>query len=100
MRLSDQEAEAYLQLKLDQLPRWIGNPIRQLRRDGRLWLRTIAAALLMLGGLLWFLPVLGIWMLPLGLLLLAGEFPALKRWLVGMAMRVERWLGRSGPPPL
>jgi hypothetical protein len=55
--------------------------------------------LLILGGLLWFLPVLGLWMLPLGLILLIAEFPVLKRWLVHMAMRAERWWNRGESPP-
>jgi hypothetical protein len=36
--------------------------------------------LLILGGLLFFLPILGIWMLPLGLLLLAEDLPVLRSW--------------------
>jgi hypothetical protein len=34
---------------------------------------------LILGGLLWFLPVLGLWMLPLGLLVLSDESRRLRR---------------------
>jgi hypothetical protein len=34
--------------------------------------------LLICGGLLGFLPILGLWMLPLGLLLLAEDVPPLK----------------------
>lgn len=45
------------------------------------------------------LPVLGIWMLPLGIVILASEFPTLKRWLVSAAMRIERCLGGSGTSP-
>lgn len=33
----------------------------------------------MIGGILSFLPVLGIWMLPLGLILLAIDLPILQR---------------------
>jgi hypothetical protein len=39
-----------------------------------------AGLLLILGGLLSFLPILGIWMLPLGLLLLAEDLPVLRSW--------------------
>ncbi len=31
-------------------------------------------------GLLGFLPVLGFWMIPLGLLILSVDFPAVRRW--------------------
>jgi hypothetical protein len=96
---SDQEAEAYIQQKINRLPRWLGNPIDQLRRNGRIWVRLLVSVLLILGGLFWFLPVLGLWMLPLGLILLIAEFPLLKRWLVHMAIRVERWWNRGDQPP-
>jgi hypothetical protein len=36
--------------------------------------------LLILGGIFSVLPVLGIWMLPLGLILLAEDVPVLRRW--------------------
>lgn len=45
----------------------------------RHWLRKTVGALLVLGGLLGFLPVLGYWMLPLGLALLAVDFPVIRR---------------------
>ena len=32
------------------------------------------------GGLLGFLPVLGFWMVPLGLLVLSVDLPAVRRW--------------------
>jgi hypothetical protein len=77
----------------------LGNPIVRLRQNGRIWVRLLASVLLILGGLLWFLPVLGLWMLPLGLILLIAEFPVPKRWLVRMAMRGERWWNRGDHPP-
>ena len=87
MTPTGEEADAYIERKIDQLPRWLASPIRKLHRDSRVWLRMTIGVLLVLGGLLWFLPVLGIWMLPLGLVLLASEFPLLKQLLVGAAMR-------------
>ena len=36
--------------------------------------------LLVAGGLLGFLPVLGFWMIPLGLLVLSVDLPAVRRW--------------------
>lgn len=96
---TDQEAEDYIRRKIEQLPRWIGRPIGRLRRNGRLWLRLLVAILLILGGVFWFLPVLGIWMLPLGFILLAAEVPLWKRWMVRRAQRVERRWGRTGRRP-
>jgi hypothetical protein len=54
---------------------------------------------LIFGGLLWFLPILGFWMLPFGVALLAIEIPIFKRWLVDAAMRIERWWCRADRPP-
>ncbi len=46
---------------------WLAN----VRRPEARWVRIPLGILLVLGGIFSFLPVLGIWMLPLGLLLLA-----------------------------
>lgn len=56
--------------------------------------RVPAAVLLILGGLLGFLPVLGFWMLPLGLLLLAVDLPVLRPIAASGAVRVRHW-GRA-----
>ncbi|WIY54267.1 hypothetical protein O9Z70_07040 [Devosia sp. YIM 151766] len=45
--------------------------LARIRRPGARWIRIPLGILLVLGGIFSFLPVLGIWMLPLGLLLLA-----------------------------
>ncbi len=47
------------------------------------WLRALLGSLLVLGGLLGFLPLLGFWMIPLGLAVLATDIPPLKHWLRG-----------------
>lgn len=44
------------------------------------WVRAPAGLLLVLGGIFSILPLLGIWMLPLGLILLAEDVPLLRRW--------------------
>lgn len=61
---------------------------------GRAWLRVPLAMLLMLGGLFSFLPVLGFWMLPLGLLLLAFDVPRLRPVVGDWAVRGRAWLRR------
>ncbi len=53
-------------------------------------LRIVLGTLLIMGGLLWFLPVLGLWMLPLGLLVLSVDIALIRRW----RRRGETWLGR------
>lgn len=50
-------------------------------RDAPAYVRIPVGVLLIIGGLLSFLPVLGPWMLPLGLVLLAPNVPFARRLL-------------------
>lgn len=43
------------------------------------WMRTLIGVLLVFGGLLGFLPVLGFWMVPLGLLVLSHDSHFVRR---------------------
>ncbi|MBC7280785.1 hypothetical protein [Hoeflea sp.] len=45
---------------------------------------------LIVGGTLGFLPVLGFWMIPLGLLVLSQDLPAVRRWRRNFVVRMER----------
>ena len=73
-------------------------PMSTLRRDSWFPVRFPVALLLIVGGLFAFLPVLGIWMLPLGLLLLAVDLPVLRGPISVMIIRgrrvTKRWLRR------
>ncbi len=61
-----------------------------------LLLRLPLAVLFIIGGIFSFLPVLGIWMLPLGILLIAVDVPPVRRWVVKSWPWVEsRWRLRS-----
>jgi len=62
--------------------------------------RLPLAILLLIGGLLGFLPVLGFWMIPLGLLILAIDLPALRPVVTTTIIRVRRWwqTRRRKPP--
>jgi hypothetical protein len=71
----------------DKLPNLAAKPVRKLRKPNWTWLRIPAGILLVIGGLLSFLPVLGIWMLPLGLALLAIDVPFLRKPMT----RLVRW---------
>ncbi|EYD76921.1 hypothetical protein Rumeso_01443 [Rubellimicrobium mesophilum DSM 19309] len=66
-------------------------PIRMLLRDGSAFVRLPFAVLLIAGGLLSFLPFLGLWMLPLGVLLLAVDIPALRPTASAAMIRGRRW---------
>jgi hypothetical protein len=61
------------------LPKRLQPKIRWLRRPSSRWVRVPAGGLFVAGGCLWFLPVLGLWMLPLGVMLLAEDVPPLRR---------------------
>ncbi len=53
--------------------------IRHLRHPRARWIRIPVAVALVFGGILSILPVFGLWMLPLGLLLIADDVPVLRR---------------------
>ncbi len=53
-------------------------------------IRIPLGLLLVIGGCLSILPVLGVWMLPLGLLLLAIDLPALRPLITLVAIRLRR----------
>lgn len=57
-------------------------------------IRLPLAVLLIVGGTFSFLPVLGLWMLPLGLLLLALDLPPLRGPVSLASIRIRRRLGR------
>ena len=53
-------------------------------------LRISVGVLLIIGGLLGFLPVLGFWMIPLGIMLLSVDFHIARR----LRRKFEIWWGR------
>jgi hypothetical protein len=69
-------------------------PLERLRRDNWLPVRLPLAILLTVGGLFWFLPILGLWMLPAGLLLLAVDLPHLRGPVSAAIIRSRRWSQR------
>ena len=55
------------------MPEWAGRNFDRLRQPEAVWVRVPAGIALIGGGVLSFLPVLGIWMLPVGVALLACD---------------------------
>ena len=82
-----------LEKLIDRLPPRLRQVLRSLLQPSRRGLGIFAGLLLIVGGILAFLPVLGIWMLPLGLALLAEDVPVL-RWL---RSRLLDWVERRHP---
>jgi hypothetical protein len=66
---------------------------------GRLrWVRVPLGLLFVLGGFLAILPVFGLWMIPVGLVLLALDIPQLQPAVVSMLIRGRRWWRTSVAP--
>ncbi|MBW8636712.1 hypothetical protein K1W69_05880 [Hoeflea sp. WL0058] len=63
--------------------RKLGLPRSRLFRVG-------LGSLLVVGGILGFLPILGFWMIPLGLLVLSHDLPMVRRWRRRLAVRFGR----------
>lgn len=68
----------------------------RLRTPRAALIRLPLALLLVVGGVFSFLPVLGVWMLPLGLLLLAIDIPILRGPLADGVIRIRQWWRRRG----
>jgi hypothetical protein len=67
-----------------------------LRQPSSWPVRIPLAILLLAGGFFSFLPVLGLWMLPLGLLLFAQDVPILRKPLARLFGWIERkWIARQ-----
>lgn len=68
-----------------------------LREPRQKWLRLPTGMLLIAGGLFSFLPILGVWMLPLGVALLAEDFALCRKasahMLGWITRRKPHWLG-------
>ena len=89
--------EARLNRQLDriqqELPVGLSCCIRWLREPSSRWVRIPAGITLIVGGIFSILPVLGLWMLPLGLLLLAQDMPFLQRPIRrGLLWAERRWV--------
>ena len=78
----------------DEVPAKAGRALRSLRHPNARWIRIPLGVLLVLGGIFSILPFLGIWMLPLGLVLLALDVALLRRPTVRMLVAGERLWNR------
>lgn len=76
---------------LDGLPPPVRRSYAWLERPAAKWVRLPLGLLLVVCGLLGFLPVLGFWMIPVGALLVGVDIPLVRRWTLGALGRVQRW---------
>lgn len=90
---------AFKRLERD-LPHRLASGLRWLRHPSSRWARLPAGLLLIFGGIFSFLPILGVWMLPLGLMLIAADVPLLQRPMARFTMwvidRIEGWRKKRG----
>ena len=100
-----EQINRYFEMVNRRVPVSISRFIRWLRQPSSFVIRLIVALLLILGGIFSFLPILGLWMLPLGLLLIAQDVPFLQKPIVKILAWVEakwnwvraKWKSRSEP---
>jgi hypothetical protein len=94
---ADRHHEHRLERLVERMPPLLRDSTRWLRRPSSRWARVPA------GGLLSILPFLGLWMLPLGLALLAEDVPPLwrarGRMLHWLARRRPHWFAGPQPAP-
>lgn len=85
-----------------ELPDWLSERLRALRSDKWRWLRIPLGVLCIAAAAVWFLPVVGIEFLPIGLLLIAQDVPFLRKptarsvdWLVDRWIALRAWWQRT-----
>jgi hypothetical protein len=98
----------------EEVPDRLTRAIRWLRDPKARKVRIPVGVLFLLGGVLWFLPVVGLEMIPIGLLLIAQDVPFLRRpvgratlFLEDRWVELKRWWrrrrdrrrGSPHPPP-
>lgn len=83
----DQELERFA----GHVPRPVARALAWLHRPGSGWVRIPVALLLVVSGVAGFLPVLGFWMIPLGVALVAQDIPFLRPPMA----RVLGWINRK-----
>ncbi len=64
---------------------------------GNILLRVLLGLVLVFGGFLGFLPILGFWMLPLGLLILSIDFPPVRRLRRNITVKAGDWFKARWP---
>jgi hypothetical protein len=97
------ELDRYFEKIDEHVPSWMSRAIQWLRKPSSWIVRWLIALLLIVGGVFSFLPVLGLWMLPLGLLFIAQDVPVLQtpllkalEWIEATWKRLKAaWARRS-----
>jgi hypothetical protein len=80
-----QKLEGRLPDSAARLSRWLRDPSAR-------WLRLPIGILLIPGGLLGFLPILGFWMVPIGLGMISHDIPFLRKPMAKLTAHINRKL--------
>ena len=88
----DELDEAFEKLQ-QETPDFVTRTICRLRKPQARLVRLPLGILFICAGFLWFLPALGLWCLPIGLLLIAQDVPFLRRPVGRMTLYLlDRWV--------
>jgi hypothetical protein len=82
-----------LERLINRLPKRIRSILHFVRQPSYRWLRIPMALFLTVGGVFWFLPIAGLWMLPIGLALLADDVGLLR----SLRSRALDWVEHHRP---
>jgi len=82
-----------LERLINRFPKRVRSTVRFVRQPSARWLRLPTGVLLTVGGVLWFLPIAGLWMLPIGLALLADDVQPLR----SLRSRTLDWVEQYRP---
>jgi hypothetical protein len=87
-----QKLDRLLERLKQKLPDRLARVIAWLVGPSAILVRLPLGLLFIAGGIFSFLPLLGIWMLPLGILLIAVDVPLVRRWVIRTWPKLEaRW---------
>ena len=70
---------------------------RTISLPGSRLARICIGIVLVLCGIVGFLPILGFWMIPLGLIVLSIDLPWVRRLRRGATVRLFRWMKKHHP---
>jgi hypothetical protein len=91
-----QDLDEHLERLEQRLPAWAAKFVAWLRQPNSRWVRLPLGIVLIIGGIVGFLPILGFWMIPLGFMVVAKDVPFLRPALVRFLDWVERkWSARA-----
>ncbi|MEO9191336.1 MAG: hypothetical protein ABI224_15265 [Acetobacteraceae bacterium] len=88
------EYREHLETLASRLPGWLRRAVYWLLKPSSKWLRIPLGGLLVVFGCFGFLPILGFWMVPMGALLLAEDFPVVRRPTIRAIKAIQGWWER------